>query len=85
VILHALELTGLGLAAALVPSLGLAATVYVIGKLEARAERRYLAAIERNREAARAQLRMHERHRSEMRCLGGCDAPTAGERWGMVR
>jgi hypothetical protein len=47
---------------------------------ERRAERRRLAAIERERSLYRAQLRQHERHRSELRCVGGV-RQTGAERW----
>jgi Na+-transporting methylmalonyl-CoA/oxaloacetate decarboxylase gamma subunit len=83
VILHALgqagELLLIGFFFGLLASLLLGALVYGIGKLEQRAEARYVAAIEKEKERNRAQLRLHEQHRSEMRCYNA--RPTAGERW----
>jgi hypothetical protein len=80
VILHALALTAKAIGIGLIVSLALAAVVYGIGKLEERAERRHDAAVERERERCRADLRRHQERRSEMRSYNA--RPTAGERWG---
>lgn len=82
-ILHALALTAKGIGVGLILSLAFAAVVYGIGKLEERAERRHDAAVERERERCRADLRRHEERRSEMRSYNA--RPTAGERWETAR
>jgi hypothetical protein len=83
VILQALALTARDIGLALIPTLAFGAVVYGIGKLEERAERRHLAAVERERERCRADLRRHQERRSEMRSYNA--RPTAGERWETAR
>jgi ABC-type transport system involved in cytochrome bd biosynthesis fused ATPase/permease subunit len=84
VILHALALTardiGIGLAACTVACL-IIVVLLVIGRtLAKRADVRYWAEVERERQLLRSQLLDHERRRSEMRSYNA--RPTATERWG---
>lgn len=85
-LLHAVELTlrdlVIGFGVCTVVSFALIGLLVVTRLLVARADRRYVTAVERERERNRMQLRMHERHRAERRSYNA--RPTASERWDRV-
>jgi NAD(P)-dependent dehydrogenase (short-subunit alcohol dehydrogenase family) len=86
VIGHAFVLTardlGIGAVVALLLAAAGFAAIVVTREVTRRADARYLAAVERERQAVRNEFRDHERHRTEMRSFSA--RPTANERWGEV-
>lgn len=85
-ILHALALTardlGVGLLAIVIGAIAGLLVILLFEAVVRRSDRHHLAAIERERARVRAELRAHERRRSEMRSYAA--RPTAAERWGGV-
>jgi hypothetical protein len=79
-IIHAVELAAQSVLLAFVPTLFFAAGIYIAGRLAGRAERRRIAAIERESRRCREQLRRQETFRRDFHSYNA--RPTALERWG---